>query len=236
MEWSVLLQRSYSPYSGAKAACIVTGKNGLSYPGVRIESISFPDTIHELQVGLYSCLSEGDRPDKVLLPTDSVINDDVLSFFKNEYDLKVTKSAKPDSVKFYNATLSEIADTSEELIGMIDRAVVPNSHFPVAALLETEKGFVGGVNIECSEWHWGLCAERIALCKAIASGITGFKALNVHAKYGKYGSPCGACRQVLIEHMPNKPVYLLHGDKSHSRHLCRHLLPYSFTSSELKKF
>jgi homotetrameric cytidine deaminase len=117
----------------------------------------------------------------------------------------------------------------------LDYAKVEESNFPVAALLETEKGFFSGVNIECSSWSMGLCAERIAIAKALSFGCQQLKTLHIHTRDGEFSSPCGACRQVLIEHMPKRQIHLYHADHSKSIHFCNDLLPHSFQSSSLKK-
>lgn len=77
-------------------------------------------------------------------------------------------------------------------------AYVPYSHYPVGAALLTESGRVyDGVNVENAAYPDGICAERVAVFKAISEGERQFAAIAVVTANG--GSPCGSCRQVLSE-------------------------------------
>lgn len=78
------------------------------------------------------------------------------------------------------------------------RAYVPYSHYPVGAALLTSTGKVfTGVNIENAAYPATICAERVAVFKAVSEGETSFVAIAVVTLNG--GSPCGSCRQVLAE-------------------------------------
>jgi cytidine deaminase len=68
LNWTDFLSRSYAPYSGRPAACVVKGESGRFYGGVRIENISFPLTINEVQAAVCFCLSEKDHPLSLLRP------------------------------------------------------------------------------------------------------------------------------------------------------------------------
>lgn len=98
------------------------------------------------------------------------------------------------------AQLSE--DQREQLIESALRArrwaYVPYSHYPVgAALLTTSGKIYDGVNIENAAYPTGICAERVAVFKAVSEGEREFVAIAVVTDNG--GTPCGACRQVLSE-------------------------------------
>jgi cytidine deaminase len=78
------------------------------------------------------------------------------------------------------------------------RAYIPYSHYAVGSAVLTEDGQIyGGANIENSAYPSGLCAERVAIFKAISEGHRQIKAIAVVTSNG--GSPCGACRQVMRE-------------------------------------
>jgi len=235
MNWNALRDCSYTPYSGKSEACVVEGESGLFYTGVRVENISFPETIQASQSAIFTCLSEKDRPVKLIIPKNYQENRHILNFWEDEYNLTIIIEDSPPEKDRYHKILSLKSDITDQLIQLLDFAIVPNSNFPVSAILEVEDGFITGVNAECSEWSLGLCAERLAIAKAIAMGYRTFKRLYVHTKYGEYSSPCGACRQVINEQMPNKPVYLYHANHSHSYHDISQLLPYSFQTKYLKK-
>ncbi len=77
-------------------------------------------------------------------------------------------------------------------------AYAPYSNYAVGAALLTDLGKVyDGVNIENAAYPTTMCAERVAVFKAISEGERGFVAIAVVTSNG--GSPCGSCRQVLAE-------------------------------------
>ncbi|MDX1586830.1 MAG: cytidine deaminase [Balneolaceae bacterium] len=204
---------------------------GNYYPGVRIENAAFPLTINAAQNALFSCLSEQETP-KAIYVQDTKAND--LEFWRNEYNVWVYPLEELNNTAPKDILLKLDEDEIEPtLVKLLAQAVTENSNFPVSALLKTAEGFVPGVNIECSEWSLGLCAERVAIAKAISYGIKEFESLYIHTKTGEYSSPCGACRQVIYEHLPHNPVHLFHADHTRSMHYSSDLLPYSFRSSTL---
>ena len=78
------------------------------------------------------------------------------------------------------------------------RAYAPYSHYPVGAALLTSTGKIfTGVNVENAAYPTTMCAERVAVFKAVSEGETSFDAIAVVTLNG--GSPCGSCRQVLAE-------------------------------------
>ena len=77
-------------------------------------------------------------------------------------------------------------------------AYAPYSHYAVGAAVLTETGEIfDGINIENAVYPLTICAERVAIFKAVSAGSKAFKAIAVATKNG--GSPCGACRQVMAE-------------------------------------
>jgi cytidine deaminase len=86
-------------------------------------------------------------------------------------------------------------------------AYAPYSHYKVGAALLTVSGRVyDGVNVENAAYPNGICAERVAVFKAVSEGEREFAAMAVVTSNG--GSPCGACRQVLSEFGQDTLVYL----------------------------
>ncbi|MFZ6030751.1 MAG: cytidine deaminase [Chloroflexota bacterium] len=78
------------------------------------------------------------------------------------------------------------------------RAYAPYSRYAVGAALLTASGKVyDGVNIENAAYPAGICAERVAIFKAVSEGEREFVALAVVTSNG--GFPCGSCRQVMAE-------------------------------------
>jgi cytidine deaminase len=77
-------------------------------------------------------------------------------------------------------------------------AYAPYSNYPVgAALLTTSGRIYEGVNVENAAYPDSMCAERVAIYKAVSEGERKFVAIAIVTKDG--GSPCGSCRQVLAE-------------------------------------
>lgn len=108
------------------------------------------------------------------------------------------------------------------------------SHFPVGAALLAEDGqIIHGCNVESSSYSLTICAERVALTKAISEGTTRFKAIAIVAREGEYCPPCGACRQLLYDYAPDLEVILSDGNEQKSYTLAE-LLPLAFEDSQLE--
>jgi cytidine deaminase len=98
-----------------------------------------------------------------------------------------------------------MALTNEETKSLIEmagaartHAYAPYSNYPVGAALRTKSGRTfTGVNIENAAYPTGICAERVAVFKAVSEGEREFEVIAVVT--GNGGSPCGSCRQVLAE-------------------------------------
>ena len=232
MNISELQKRSHAPYSSRRTAAVVESKSGDFFPGVRVENISFPLTISAIQNALFCCLGEGKQPQ--ILYVDRQTDHPALPFWKNQWKLEVHALDSLNEISF-KPVLLQVDDIKSTLKQLLDDAMVAESDFPVSALLETEHGFVSGVNIELNDWSKGLCAERVALAKALSYGQKDFEALHICTRSGEYSSPCGACRQVIIEHLPHQPVHLYHADGSTSTHYSSDLLPYNFQSVNFHK-
>lgn len=84
-------------------------------------------------------------------------------------------------------------------------AYIPYSNYPVgAALLAANGTLYTGCNIENAAYPATICAERVALVKAVSEGVRDFSTIAVVTRDG--GSPCGLCRQMLYEFAPNLRV------------------------------
>jgi cytidine deaminase len=115
-----------------------------------------------------------------------------------------------------------------------ERAQAPYSGFRVGAALKTRRGeIVTGANIESATYGLTMCAERVAVFKAVSEGLDGFEAIAVVADSERLTPPCGPCRQVLWEYCGDLLVHMadLRG-RSASRRL-RRLLPMPFDSGNL---
>lgn len=107
------------------------------------------------------------------------------------------------------------------------------SHFKVGAAMLTAGGsVVKGANVESSSYSLTICAERVALTKALSEGITEFKAIAIAAKDGEFCPPCGACRQLLYDYAPDLEIILTDGNETKSFTL-KSLLPHAFEDTQL---
>ncbi len=112
-------------------------------------------------------------------------------------------------------------------------AYAPYSHYAVGAALLTSSGRIyDGVNIENAAYPTGICAERVAVFKAVSEGERQFEAIAVVTTNG--GAPCGACRQVLAEFSLDTLVYIADVDGNLKLETTvAELLPGSFGPQDL---
>ena len=110
-----------------------------------------------------------------------------------------------------------------------DRALAAFSEFKVGAALETTDGrIITGCNIENSTYGLTMCAERVAIFKAVSEGYRSFTRIVVVADTSQPTSPCGACRQMLWEFAGDIEVILADLDKIKTTHRLKDLLPHPF--------
>jgi len=120
-------------------------------------------------------------------------------------------------------------------IDATEHAYIPYSEYPVGAALRAVDGVVfSGCNIENAAYPSTICAERVALVKAVSEGRRAFDLLVVVTRDG--GSPCGTCRQMLYEFAPDLRVVFgdMNGQVMFDGPLSD-LLPYGFGPSNLDK-
>jgi cytidine deaminase len=124
-------------------------------------------------------------------------------------------------------------DLIESAIHAREWAYAPYSHYAVGAALLTASGKVyEGVNIENAAYPTTMCAERVAIYKAVSEGEREFTAIAVATENG--GSPCGSCRQVLAEF--GLQTLIIVADVTGKIHLegtVEKLLPTAFTPEDL---
>jgi cytidine deaminase len=90
-----------------------------------------------------------------------------------------------------------------------ERAHAPFSGFRVGAALKTATGeIVTGCNIENASYGLTMCAERVAVYKAVSEGLGDFDAIAVVADADRITPPCGPCRQILWEFGGNLTVHM----------------------------
>ncbi|MBF4500175.1 cytidine deaminase [Savagea sp. SN6] len=126
----------------------------------------------------------------------------------------------------------QLMDLAKEAM---EHAYVPYSHFKVGAAVLTKDGRTfTGCNIENSSYPLTNCAERTAIFKAVSEGAMDIVAIAVIGDTTGPISPCGACRQVMIEFSDaNTPVYLTNMQGEVEETTVSALLPGAFTKEDL---
>ncbi len=103
------------------------------------------------------------------------------------------------------------------------------SGFKVGAAVETRRGKVyGGCNVENATYGLTVCAERVAIWKALSEGDSEFRRLAIVADTEEVTPPCGSCRQIIWEYCGDIEVVLSNLQGRKARHRMRDLLPNPF--------
>jgi cytidine deaminase len=132
--------------------------------------------------------------------------------------------------------------TDEENRALIDlanearrRAYVPYSNYQVGAALRTRSGRIfTGCNVENAAYPTSMCAERVAIYKAVSEGEKEFEVIAVVTPNG--GTPCGGCRQVMAEFGLDTLVLIADGKgRLVQETTVAGLLPGAFTPKDLKR-
>jgi cytidine deaminase len=109
------------------------------------------------------------------------------------------------------------------------------SQFRVGAALEASDGtVVTGCNIENATYGLTVCAERVAMFKALSDGHRQFRRIAIVADTATPTPPCGACRQILWEFGGDLEVILANLTEEAGRHRLRDLLPLPFDDRLLR--
>ena len=116
-----------------------------------------------------------------------------------------------------------------------ERAYAPYSNYWVGAALVTSSGrYVMGANVENAAYPTSMCAERVAVFKAVSEGEREFQAMAVVTSNA--GTPCGACRQVLAEFGLDTVVLIADGNGNLKQEAqLSELLPGAFGPGDLGK-
>jgi cytidine deaminase len=116
-----------------------------------------------------------------------------------------------------------------------ENALASFSQFKVGAALETADGqIITGCNIENATYGLTLCAERVAMFKAISEGHLRFTRIAIVANTDQPTPPCGACRQILWEFGGELEVLLANLNAPRGRYQLRDLLPLPFDARLLR--
>ncbi len=126
-------------------------------------------------------------------------------------------------------------DLIEAATKVRDNAYAPFSDFRVGAALETDDGEIfAGCNVESASYGLTVCAERVAIWKAISEGKRKIKHIAVVADTEDLTPPCGVCRQIIWEFGGDIPVILANLKGKTETLQMKDLLPRAFDTKFLK--
>ena len=113
-----------------------------------------------------------------------------------------------------------------------ERAYAPYSNYKVGAAILTADGQIfSGVNVENASYGLSICAERSAIFTAVSEGVQEILAVAICTS--NVGSPCGACRQVMVEFAGDMPVYLTDTEGNVRETTLHNLIPEYFGPGHL---
>jgi cytidine deaminase len=131
-----------------------------------------------------------------------------------------------------------LPDASDALIAAAlaarENAFAPYSKFRVGAAIEDSGGRIHtGCNVENSTYGLTVCAERVAVFKAISEGVRKFRRVAIAADTDSLTPPCGACRQILWEFCGDVEIVLVNPRGKTETHRLKDLFPKPFDVSYL---
>ena len=116
-----------------------------------------------------------------------------------------------------------------------ERAYAPFSNFKVGAAVETDDGEIyTGCNVESASFGLTVCAERVAIWKAVSEGKMKFNHVAVVVDTDELTPPCGVCRQIIWEFGGDIPVIMANLKGKTETVQMRELLPRAFDTKFLK--
>jgi cytidine deaminase len=130
----------------------------------------------------------------------------------------------------------KIADLIREAKAARNNARAPYSQFKVGAALETRQGKTySGCNVENSTYGLTVCAERVAVWKALSEGASQFRRMAVVADTQALTPPCGACRQIIWEYCGDIEILLANLQGEKATYQMSQLFPAPFDARFLKE-
>ena len=115
-----------------------------------------------------------------------------------------------------------------------ENSVADFSNFKVGAAIRTDSGVIfAGCNVENATLGLTVCAERVALWKALSEGARRFTEIAVVTAAERPTPPCGACRQLLWEFCGDIPVFMVSTLGKRARLELSELVPYPFDKRDL---
>ena len=244
--------RAHVPYSGREEAAVLLLSDGSWIPGVRVESASFSLMIPAIVNAVTTAVACG-RLDivavvqsRIFLPTEILyIQDgpheklyrvDADVYALKDGELPIPQSVYDPFVRVAKSRERNVENGIRAARSVAMNAYVPESHFPVGCIIETEEGtWVPAVNVENKDWNRVLCAERNGLGTTMSYALGPIRSVYLSCPRDPKGTSCGACRQLLSELAPLSTLWMDRGDEPPESSDPLTLLPGTFTGSSIQK-
>nr|CAD7392942.1 unnamed protein product [Timema cristinae] len=212
-------EMAYAPYSKFTVGAALLCEDGEVVTGCNVENISYGASICAERTALVKAVSCGQIKFRAIavtadandgfVPPCGVCRQFIVEFSAN----MAVYLAKPDfSTVLVSSINSDIQQLVRDSVAARNLAYCPYSKFQVgAALITTDGETFTGCNVENIAYGGSICAERTAIVKAVSSGKQKFKAIAVatdNIKTDSFTSPCGPCRQFIVEFGSDTLVYL----------------------------
>lgn len=246
-----LTPRAHAPFSDTPTTAVLLLDDGSWIPGVRVESASYSLTLPALLNAYTTAVAAG--------RADAVVAFVLSRPFRREEALYVEElaagpyeaaaddawlrggwtgdGALPSPEDLLSPTLEGTVDASSDGIEtareLAQEAHVPASGYAVGAVLDTPDGLVPGVNVEHPDWARILCAERSALGTMCSYALNPGAAMYLTCLHDDAGTPCGACRQWLVERAPATTLWMDRAAIPPERATPDDLLPGAFSGAAL---
>lgn len=233
---------AYTPYSGEPRAAAVLLSEGGWICGVRVENVSFSLVTPALIAAVSICVAAG-RHDIVAVVLSGSARIDEKAFLESNFPSSVTQQSPdaftlgplPPAVRnklpLYTPCPNDLS--AKDGITLARRAArsayAPHSNYSVGCVIKTASGrLYSGSNVEFEDWTHISCAERSAIAAAMSDGAHDMEVLYLSCLDDPSGSPCGACRQQILELLPNGVVWMDRGASPPECAASAALLPGAF--------
>ncbi|CAN5537553.1 hypothetical protein BH23BAC4_BH23BAC4_14340 [soil metagenome] len=231
---------AHAPYSGRAAGAALLLSSGEWIPGARVENASYPLTI-PASVAAYCGARALGRSDFAALATSDDFpagEAEALASAMGFSEVRVSEGVLigDGEMPSFSSRLDAVFQAPDSESAGIARAreaarhaFVPASDFPVGCVVVDAAGrAVAGCNVEHDDWTRGLCGERVALAIAQSFGLGPITRAYLTCIKDPKGTPCGACRQVIAEQMPDAVIVIDRGGSAVEHTDAAQLLPGSF--------
>ncbi|HCR48808.1 MAG TPA: cytidine deaminase [Bacteroidetes bacterium] len=243
------VERAYAPYSQKKQAVILQLSDGSWVAGSRVENASYSLVIPAAINAFSTAVAMGRKDVVAMVASDPIEREDML-YLERAMGVSVSlicedvlllgtarQLLKPTEplIPYYPVNIQRREDGLRSAGFAAQQALIPESYFPVGCVVLSKDGYMWpGCNVESSDWQRVICAERNALGTAITYGFKNWSVMYLSCPKDPSGTPCGACRQVMIEFAPDMELVMDRGLETPFVIKVRDLLPFSFTGDTLK--